>query len=89
MEVIGTVLMGRDGIPLILLLFTFLIPLFLFLLPFISFFLSVFFFSSFHIFFSSSSSSFLLFVYCNFLEKKKITLEEVFIKQGYRRVLAD
>ena len=73
--------MGRDSIYMVKIVFPycspsfhFLILLFLFLLIFFpSFFLS-YSFLLFHIFFSFSSS--LLFVYCNFFEKKKITFED-------------
>ena len=67
-------LMGRDGRDGFLTFFSFFSLSYSslsFSPPFLSFFLFVFFFCSFHIFFSFSSS--LLFVYCKFFEKKKIT----------------
>ena len=60
---------------IVLLLFTFLLFSLSFSFHFVSFFGLVFFFSSFHICFSFYSS--LLFVYCNFFEKKKITFEDL------------
>ena len=72
------VLLCRDGIYMVEIVFTYFSPSFhlfdsslSFSPPFLSFFLFVFFFSSFHIFFSSSSFTFLLFAYCNFFREEE------------------
>ena len=69
------VLSGRDDIDMVEMVFPYFSPSFHLSyssLPFSPHFLSFFLF----VFFSSSSSSFLLFAYCKFLEKKKITFED-------------
>ena len=84
MEVVEMVLLGGDSIYMVEIIFPYFYSSFHFSYsslsfspPFLSFSLFIFFFSSVHIFFTFSSSSFLLFEYYNFLEKKKITFEDL------------
>ena len=76
---------GRDGFPYFSPSFHFFDSSLQFSPPFISFSHFVFFFSSFHIFFSFSfsSSSFLLFAYCNFFKEEEYKFSRLYTKRGY------